>query len=409
MNCDLIHSSMETACKVSSQVAPKMKYPDDWKAYTLNKLVEQTQYGTNQAVSTDGFIPIIGMKEIQNGKVLIAAQKVSLSPSEQEKYRLDDGDILLNRTNSLDLVGKSGVYHQNTHAVFASYLIRLKPVRSLIDSDYLGYYLNSYPAYITLKKIATAAISQANINPTELKRLMVIPCPSLPEQRRIAEFLGTWDEAIEKLEQLIAAKEKRFHGLIQMLISGKKGQWATIRLGNLFSERNESNYPLGELLAITGERGVVRRSELDKVDSSSEDKSQYLRIYPGDIGYNTMRMWQGVCGVSRYDGIVSPAYTILVPAQNVNADFAVFYFKTPPVIHIFKRHSQGLVDDTLNLKYHHFSQIRLPLPELSEQNRIAEILTIAQNELNLLRKELAALQKQKRGLMQKLLTGTWRV
>lgn len=409
MNCDLIHSSMETACKVSSQVAPKMKYPDDWKVYTLNKLVEQTQYGTNQAVSTDGFIPIIGMKEIQNGKVLIAAQKVSLSPSEQEKYRLDDGDILLNRTNSLDLVGKSGVYHQNTHAVFASYLIRLKPVRSLIDSDYLGYYLNSYPAYITLKKIATAAISQANINPTELKRLMVIPCPSLPEQRRIAEFLGTWDEAIEKLEKLIAAKEKRFHGLIQMLISGKKGQWATIRLGNLFSERNESNYPLGKLLAITGERGVVRRSELDKVDSSSEDKSQYLRIYPGDIGYNTMRMWQGVCGVSRYDGIVSPAYTILVPAQNVNADFAVFYFKTPSVIHIFKRHSQGLVDDTLNLKYHHFSQIRLPFPELSEQNRIAGILTIAQNELNLLRKELAALQKQKRGLMQKLLTGTWRV
>ena len=90
MNCDLIHSSMETACKVSSQVAPKMKYPDDWKVYTLNKLVEQTQYGTNQAVSTDGFIPIIGMKEIQNGKVLIAAQKVSLSPGEQEKYRLDD-------------------------------------------------------------------------------------------------------------------------------------------------------------------------------------------------------------------------------------------------------------------------------------------------------------------------------
>ena len=311
------------------------------------------------------------------------------------------------------MVTRSGILRHTFPVTKTLFAVAInQDIKALIpDEDFNVDYIQAVllaENFDILKRCSKVGTTVESIEFDVLKSYSIV-VPPLPEQRRIAEFLGTWDEAIEKLEQLIAAKEKRFHGLIQMLISGKKGQWATIRLGNLFSERNESNYPLGELLAITGERGVVRRSELDKVDSSSEDKSQYLRIYPGDIGYNTMRMWQGVCGVSRYDGIVSPAYTILVPAQNVNADFAVFYFKTPPVIHIFKRHSQGLVDDTLNLKYHHFSQIRLPLPELSEQNRIAENLTIAQNELNLLRKELAALQKQKRGLMQKLLTGTWRV
>ena len=238
---------------------------------------------------------------------------------------------------------------------------------------------------------------------------MVIPCPPLLEQQQIAEFLGTWDEAIEKLERLIAAKKKRLDGLVQTLLVNTKKHWSVFRLGELFRERAETNCPSLELLAITRDRGVIRRSELDKVDSSSEDKSKYRRIYPGDIGYNTMRMWQGVCGVSYSEGIVSPAYTILIPEKNVNATFAEFYFKTPHVIDIFKRHSQGLVDDTLNLKYHHFAKIKLPFPELAKQIEITEILSTAQSELRLLKKELAALQKQKRGLMQKLLTGTWRV
>ena len=399
MNCDLIHSSMETACKVSSQVAPKMKYPDDWKAYTLNKLVEQTQYGTNQAVSTDGFIPIIGMKEIQNGKVLIAAQKVSLSPSEQEKYRLDDGDILLNRTNSLDLVGKSGVYHQNTHAVFASYLIRLKPVRSLIDSDYLGYYLNSYPAYITLKKIATAAISQANINPTELKRLMVIPCPSLPEQRRIAEFLGIWDEAIEKLEQLITAKEKQQKALSNHIFAQvKKQEFQQCRLVNI----------------CTIHKGV----QLGKLEMNAEGRYPVLNGGISYSGYtdsyncdaNTIAISEGgnSCGFVNLirEKFWCGGHCYTLKNIRISMQYLFFFLKHRQDMLMNLRVGSGLP----NIQKKDLENVEVVFPIMEEeQNRFSEILLCTQNELDLLRKKLAALQKQKRGLMQKLLTGIWRV
>ena len=385
-----------------------MKLPDGWRKIRLidcGRWVGGSTPSKKESQYWNGSIPWASSQDIKSRLL----KKTTYSLTEAGLRSSSN----LVPANSLLMVTRSGILRHTFPVTKTLFAVAInQDIKALIpDKDFNVDYIQAVllaENFDILKRCSKVGTTVESIEYDVLKSYSIV-VPPLPEQRRIAEFLGTWDEAIEKLEQLIAAKEKRFHGLIQMLISGKKGQWATIRLGNLFSERNESNYPLGELLAITGERGVVRRSELDKVDSSSEDKSQYLRIYPGDIGYNTMRMWQGVCGVSRYDGIVSPAYTILVPAQNVNADFAVFYFKTPPVIHIFKRHSQGLVDDTLNLKYHHFSQIRLPLPELSEQNRIAEILTIAQNELNLLRKELAALQKQKRGLMQKLLTGTWRV
>ena len=399
MNCDLIHSSMETACKVSSQVAPKMKYPDDWKVYTLNKLVEQTQYGTNQAVSTDGFIPIIGMKEIQNGKVLIAAQKVSLSPSEQEKYRLDDGDILLNRTNSLDLVGKSGVYHQNTHAVFASYLIRLKPVRSLIDSDYLGYYLNSYPAYITLKKIATAAISQANINPTELKRLMVIPCPSLPEQRRIAEFLGTWDEAIEKLEQLIAAKEKQ-----QKVLSN-----------HIFDQVKKQEFQQCRLVNICA---IHKGVQLGKFEMNAKGRYPVLNGGISYSGYtdsynceaNTIAISEGgnSCGFVNLirEKFWCGGHCYTLKNIRISMQYLFFFLKHRQDMLMNLRVGSGLP----NIQKKDLENVEVVFPIMEEeQNRFSEILLCTQNELDLLRKKLAALQKQKRGLMQKLLTGTWRV
>ena len=390
-----------------------MNIPSSWQILPLQKVAKlQTGLTLNSKLKIlcPVCVPYLRVANVQAGHIELGDLKtVVIESSTMQRFVLHPGDVLLTEGGDFDKLGRGAVWrgqispclHQNH--VFAIRTDRLKLLPEFLSYQTESNYGRNY--FLSCSKQSTNLVS---INSTQIKNFPVI-VPPLNEQRRIAEFLGTWDEAIEKLERLIAAKEKRFRGLIQMLISGKKGQWPIIRLGTLFSERNESNYPLGELLAITGECGVVRRCELDKVDSSSEDKSQYLRIHPGDIGYNTMRMWQGVCGVSRYDGIVSPAYTILVPDQNVNADFAVFYFKTPPVIHIFKRHSQGLVDDTLNLKYHHFSQIRLPFPELSEQNRIAEILTTAQNELNLLGKKLAALQKQKRGLMQKLLTGIWRI
>ncbi|WP_211235291.1 restriction endonuclease subunit S [Runella zeae] len=217
--------------------------------------------------------------------------------------------------------------------------------------------------------------------------------------------MGTWDAAIQTTTTLLAALQKRKKGLMQQLLTPKP-DWKEVRLGECFSERNETGFNHLPLLAITSSNGVVPRESIEKRDTSNEDKSKYLRICKGDIGYNTMRMWQGVSGVSQYEGIVSPAYTILIPRQEINVSYL---FKFSPMIHLFWRYSQGLVDDTLNCKYDSFRRIKINLPSLAEQIHIAAILNTADAELRQTEAYLEKLKTQKRGLMQQLLTGKVRV
>jgi len=122
-----------------------------------------------------------------------------------------------------------------------------------------------------------------------------------------------------------------------------------------------------------------------------------------------MRMWQGVSGLSDLEGIVSPAYTILIPQNGVSPKFASYLFKLPKLIHIFERNSQGLVSDTWNLKYPHFAKIRWHFPDYQEQEKIASVLINADKEIELLEQQLADLKQEKKALMQQLLTGKRRV
>ena len=242
-----------------------------------------------------------------------------------------------------------------------------------------------------------------------------IPFPPLPEQEKIAEILSTWDKAIEKQTQLIEKLELRKKSLMQQLLTGKKrlpgftGEWEKVKLGEIFSERNEINKETLPLLSITAERGVILQSESDKRDISNEDKSKYKRICPNDIGYNTMRMWQGRCALSKLEGIVSPAYTIVIPNDNINPYYMEMLFKQPYMIYNFWTHSQGLVNDTLNCKFPDFSQVKVHIPSLQEQTAIANILLSCDEEIRLAQDKLAAMKEQKKGLMQVLLTGKRRV
>lgn len=247
-----------------------------------------------------------------------------------------------------------------------------------------------------------------------LEHSLLVPTPD--EQAVIAGILGTCDAVEERIEALLSSKQRRRQALAQRLLTGKARlpgftrDWQPAELGALFKERREAGREDLPLLAITGDRGIVNREELAKRDTSCEDKRRYLRIAPGDIGYNTMRMWQGVCALSKLEGIVSPAYTICTPRHGVSAEFMVQLFQLPATIHLFHRHSQGLVDDTLNLKFKHFARIKLAVPtEVKEQQAIAAILNDADREIALHRAELDALKRQKRGLMQQLLTGKVRV
>ncbi len=251
-----------------------------------------------------------------------------------------------------------------------------------------------------------------------LKKLgqLIYSLPPLGEQKKIAEILTTQDKVIELKEKLLLEKQRQKKYLMQVLLTGKMrlpgfdGEWGKSKLGDLFAERTETKCEHLELLAITGVRGVIPRSQLDLKDNSSEDKSKYLRICVGDIGYNTMRMWQGVSAYSDYEGIVSPAYTILKPKGGVNAKFFAYLFKMPEVVFLFYRFSQGLVDDTRNLKYQNFKKISISYPvSMEEQTAIVSILETADKEIDLLTQEIEQEKIKKKALMQLLLTGIVRV
>lgn len=178
--------------------------------------------------------------------------------------------------------------------------------------------------------------------------------------------------------------------------------WESESLGRLFANRQEKGFSELPLLSVTDERGIIPQEETNRRDNSNSDKSRYLRVVPGDIAYNTMRMWEGRSAYVDREGLVSPAYTVCQPQNEIHGKFFSYYFKTSTLIEQFRKYSQGLVKDTLSLKYNGFACISVPSPQFAEQQKIAECLSSLDWLIATEGRKLAALRDHKRGLMQHL-------
>ncbi|MDX2286075.1 MAG: restriction endonuclease subunit S [Bacteroidia bacterium] len=392
--------------------------PEEWEVKRLDQVAE-IQTGIQKGAKKTGKtiqLPYLRVANVQDGYLDLREIKTIDVPAEKaERYSLQVGDVLMTEGGDFDKLGRGTIWKgEIPKCVHQNHIFAVRPDPNQV----LPYYLASYSGSPRGKQYFIASSKQstnlASINSTQLKAFP-LPLPPLAEQRKIAAILSTWDRAIGQTEALLAQLRQRNRGLAQQLLTGERrvagfeGAWKEVRLGEVFSERKETGFEGLPLVSITGDRGVIWRDELDKKDSSSEDKSKYLRICPGDIGYNTMRMWQGRSAVSDREGIVSPAYTVLTPTDRVDADFMGRLFQHPRMIHNFFRYSQGLVNDTLNCKYPHFAKVQTRIPPLPEQQAIARILQAADAEVAAQEARLTALREQKRGLMQGLLTGAVRV
>ena len=154
-----------------------------------------------------------------------------------------------------------------------------------------------------------------------------------------------------------------------------------------------------ELLSVTMNDGVMPRSEIEGKDNSSEDKSNYKVVLTGDMVYNSMRMWQGANGISPRNGIVSPAYTVLMPKIPISNGYFAAFFKSPNLINEFRKNSQGMTSDTWNLKYPQIETIKVCIPTLSEQNRVADLLGTLEWRIAKQVQLVDSLKKYKRGLL----------
>ena len=174
------------------------------------------------------------------------------------------------------------------------------------------------------------------------------------------------------------------------------------RIGDIYGERSQRGAGDMELLSVTMNDGVMPRTEIEGKDNSSEDKSNYKVVCKGDMVYNSMRMWQGANGVSNYDGIVSPAYTVLMPTEEIDNQYFAALFKTSNLINEFRKNSQGLTSDTWNLKYPQIRPIRLCIPSLQEQNKISSFIGTLEERISKQRQLVDSLKKYKRGLSDEL-------
>jgi type I restriction enzyme S subunit len=261
-----------------------------------------------------------------------------------------------------------------------------------------------------------------------------LPFPPLPEQRKIAEILRTWDEAIEKLEALRAAKLRRHRALTHSLVFGTRqldrfrttdevtahhwftlpATWSSKPIGKLAREVSERNGDAEqhEVLSCSKYDGFVRSLEYFKKQVFSADLSGYKKIWRGDFGFPSNHVEEGSIGLQNLTdvGVVSPIYTVFRFApEKVDADYAFAVLKTGLYRHIFEVSTSASVDRRGSLRWSEFSKLPFPVPSLAEQKAIAEVLRTAQIDLDALTTEIDALTRQKRGLMQKLLTGEWRV
>ena len=236
--------------------------------------------------------------------------------------------------------------------------------------------------------------------------------PSVQEQHHIATFLFLIDSRITAQRKIVELLKKHKRGL-HSAIFGQKCRvvnadgkpwpaWRQARIGDIFQERSERGGTADELLSVTINNGVKRQADTDKKDSSSEDKSNYKKVLPGDIVYNTMRMWQGASGVSPWAGIVSPAYTVIYPLGRQNTIFWAYAFKYWRLIQEFQKFSQGLTSDTWNLKYPQLSDIRVYEPSMDEQEAIVDILSMLDERVSAAEQELNKMRNLKSGLLQQL-------
>lgn len=387
--------------------------PQGWRRIKFGEIIASSVYGTSVSSQNGGNTPIVGMGQLQDGKVILKnLERVPLSDNERQKLSLKRGDLLFNRTNSEALVGKIGIVLEDAEAVFASYLVRFRVKEDSASPDYINFIFNLPKIQKALSRFITKGVSQCNVNPTKLCKELDIPLPPLEEQRKLVSLIKFWNETTDQLQSLLERKRECKRALMQRLLDVRfndNEHWKEYHLGDLFKERVDTRHLDLPLLSITREKGVIPRGDVERKDTSNEDKSKYLRICVGDIGYNTMRMWQGVSALSSLEGIVSPAYTILIPSDQIDGQFAGYLFKYTPIVHLFQRYSQGLTSDTWNLKYPHFAEIKVHIPPLPEQRKIAAVLAAADREIDQLTQKLDAYKQQKKGLMQQLLTGKKRV
>ena len=283
-----------------------------------------------------------------------------------------------------------------------------------IDRDYLFNFMLSFQFY---KRAVACSMrtGMPKINQDDLNMIPVVMPSQLEEQQKIAAILTTQDKVIELKEKLLAEKQRQKKYLMQQLLTGKKrlpgfsGEWSFLKAKEIFQNISDKDHN-GDLpvLSSTQDKGIVPRDEVDidiKYDTCS--LVTYKKVSKGNFVIS-LRSFQGGIEYSTYTGLVSPAYTVLSSRKEISDEYYKQFFKSTDYINRLNVAVYGIRDGK-QISYEDFGRLRIPYPPIKEQDAIAEVLSTADHEIDLLQQDIEQEKQKKKALMQLLLTGIVRV
>ncbi|RAJ97090.1 restriction endonuclease subunit S [Aliidiomarina maris] len=344
-------------------------------------------------------------------------------------YLLKKGDMLLAMTEQAKgLLGSALFVPENNKYLHNQRLGLVQitaPEQVLIEFLYL---LFNAPA--TRKQI-TEQSTGTKVKHTSPERLCSVIglIPPFPEQMKIALIISTWDKVITTTEQLLANSQQQKRALMQQLLSGKKrlldenkvrfsGEWKWLKVSDLLKVRKEKQVPTEDipLFSLTIEDGITPKSARYNREFlvKNTDEKKYKLVKPNDIVYNPANLRWGAINFSRIDHsvVVSPIYEVLhlKDENNSSLEFIAQKLMMPDQIGRFAAMVEGTLVERMAVKIEPFLATKLSVPQsLEEQQKIAAVLSAADQEITALKQKLDALKQEKKALMQQLLTGKRRV
>ncbi|EME3190043.1 restriction endonuclease subunit S [Enterococcus faecium] len=386
---------------MSNDTQPEIRFPgftDDWEERKLGDEVRivmgQSPNSENYTDDPNDYILVQGNADMKNGRVFPRVWTTQVTKQAEKD------DLILSVRAPVGDIGKT-----------AYDVVIGRGVAAIKGNEFIFQNLGKMKSDGYWTRYSTGSTFES-INSTDIKEA-IISVPTIEEQNKIGSFFKQLDNTIALHQRKLDLLKETKKGFLQKMFPkngakvpeirfpGFTKDWEERKLGDVFSERSERSSE-GELISVTINSGVIKASELDRKDNSSDNKSNYKKVEVGDIAYNSMRMWQGASGYSSYEGILSPAYTVIIPKEGTDSKFFAYDFKRYDMIQTFKRNSQGLTSDTWNLKFPTLKLVKIMVPSIEEQKQIAAFFERLDNTIALHERELDVLKETKKGFLQKM-------
>ena len=393
--------------------------PDGWKEIFLGNILD-FKNGLNADKAAYGHgCKFVNVMDVINNTIIKHENiigKVNTTAKNIDLFKLKYGDILFNRTSETkEEIALSSVYMDYSLAVYGGFVIRGRPKNSNINTDFSLYFFQS-PSFRNQAIKSAQGVVRANIGQDSLSRIL-LPLPPLPEQKKIAAILSTWDRAIEGTEKLLANSQQQKKALMQQLLTGKKrlpgftGEWAFIALCHVLKEEKTpsvSNPQNVELLTVKlHHKGTIPSG---KYPRPSERGRTYHVRHSGTLIIGRQNLHNGGVAIvsDDCDGLIaSNAISSFSPRHGYNIKFLYFLMCTNVFMNKVDTLTGGTGQKEVSNK--DLFSIKWRMPPLPEQQAIAAVLTTADEEITAIESDLSHLRQEKKALMQQLLTGKRRV